>query len=127
MVDKRNSEILVRSEVGVSLRDGHSDGVPGIGSCAGEVGEEPPIDVMDLRGPHIAGTPARPLASREDVALQSEWSTVEVRESLRDYNILALYISNADAIKKQQKARNAPSLGGFGCLELCLYYIRELA
>ena len=90
---------------------------------------------MDLRGPHITGTPARPFASRENVALQSEWSTVEVRESLSvsviggagtgriyygwdhyiadasDYNILALYISNADAIKKQQKARNAPSRG----------------
>ena len=70
MVDKRNSEILVRSEVGVSLRDGHSYGVPGIGSCAGEVGEEPPIDVMDLRGPHVVLTPHRPTTGREDVALE---------------------------------------------------------
>ena len=70
MVDKRNSEILVRSEVGVSLRDGHSDGVPGIGSRAGEVGEEPPIDVMDLRGPHVVLTPHRPTTGREDVALE---------------------------------------------------------
>ena len=31
------------------------------------------------------------------------------------------------AIKNQQKERNAPSLGVFGCLELALYGIRELA
>ena len=49
MIDERNSEVQVGTQVRLCLRDSHADGVPGVGSGAGEVGEEPPVDVVNLR------------------------------------------------------------------------------
>ena len=52
------------------------------------------------------------------------------------FHLLPALATYPYAIKKQRKARNAPSrghfvskplVGGFGCLELVLYGIRELA
>ena len=69
MIDERNSEVQVGTQVRLCLRDSHADGVPGVGSGAGEVGEEPPVDVVNLRRPHVVLAPHRPSSGREDVVL----------------------------------------------------------
>ena len=69
VIDERNSEVQVGTQVGVCLGDSHADGVPGVGSGAGEVGEEPPVDVVNLRRPHVVFAPHWPSSGREDVVL----------------------------------------------------------
>ena len=68
-----------------------------------------------------------PLATSINVVCKSERGNENVNTTLATYPY---------AIKNQRKARNAPSrghfvpkplVGGFGCLELVLYGIRELA
>ena len=60
----------------------------------------------------------------------------QVRPEVRDSDVPCMEAIYPYAIKNQRKARNAPSkghfvpkplVGGFGCLELVLYGIRELA
>ena len=69
MINQRDSDVHIGSQVGVGLRDGHSHRVSPVGGRAGEIGEKPAVDVMDLRGPHVAATPDRPASGREHVVL----------------------------------------------------------
>ena len=69
-VDERSSDILVRSQVGIRLRDGHSYRPPTIGCGTGEVGEKPSVNEMNLRGPHVVLAPHGPPSGREHIALQ---------------------------------------------------------
>ena len=60
----------------------------------------------------------------------------QVRPEVRDLDVPCTEATYPYAMKNQRKARNAPGtghfvskplVGGFGCLELVLYGIRELA
>ena len=54
-----------------------------------------------------------------NINLSAEWSTAVVRESHTDTVVGGAY--------RHSGRQEMPLVGGVGCLELCLYGIRELA